>query len=84
VIPAHIGAYFLHDRVKILRSGTRRPTCDFYHRQTIVPYHFHTVYVKFDTRRNFAKLTEIQPSVAETYTVRRIFSTWQNENIAAK
>ena len=73
MIPTHIGAYFLHDRVKILRTSTRRPTCDCCHRQTIVPYHYHTVYAKFDTRRTFAKLTEIQPSVADTYTFRRIF-----------
>jgi len=67
--------------VKILWSNKRGPTSDWWRKLWLVSSHFHTVYVKFDTRRNFAKLTEIQPSVADTYTIRRIFSTWQSENI---
>jgi len=67
-----------------LWSNKRRPTSDWWHKLMVVSTHFHTVYVKFDRRRNFATLTEIQPSVADTCTLRRIFSIWQSENIAVK
>jgi len=74
VILTHIGAYFVHDIVKILLLNKRSPTCDWWLKLMVVSSHFHTVYVKFDRRRNFAKLIEIQPSVADNYTIRRIFS----------
>jgi len=38
--------------VKILLLNKRSATCDWWHRQKVASYHFHTVYVKFDTRRN--------------------------------